>query len=170
MVNSIKQSPVLKGHLSLVLPLTILYDLSLFQKNTCLKRPLGLRPKGDLLIQVWLFIANYLSLCCSIQTYCIALIKTLTLVSLISTITVYIMSPHLIRTSHYKIMFIIIKLDIVILYVRHWPYGCVSAIFHAPFVCLENPVCYLKQYYHETLQTNKNTIYIVHNMGNVMFY
>ena len=49
-VTSIKQSPVLKGHLFLVLSLKISYELNLFLEVTCLRRPIC--PKGDLLIQV----------------------------------------------------------------------------------------------------------------------
>jgi len=49
-VTSIKQSPVLKGHLFLVPSWEISYELNLFQEVTYLIRPLCL--KGGLLIQV----------------------------------------------------------------------------------------------------------------------
>ena len=47
-VTSIKQSPVLKGHLILILSQKILFELNIFQKVICLIRPLCLCPKGDL--------------------------------------------------------------------------------------------------------------------------
>ena len=49
------QSPVLKGHLFLVLSQNVSYKLNLFQEVTCLRRPHFLCPKGDLLIQVLLY-------------------------------------------------------------------------------------------------------------------
>ena len=51
-VISIKQSPVLKDHLFLVLSFKVSYVLNLFKEFTCLKRPQFLCPEGDLLIQV----------------------------------------------------------------------------------------------------------------------
>jgi hypothetical protein len=83
-VTSIKQTLVLKGHpflvlsleyfiwieslikrhLCLVLSQNISYELNLFYKITCLIRPLFLCPKGDLLMQVWLYYRpNILVLC-----------------------------------------------------------------------------------------------------------
>ena len=47
-VTSIKQAPVLKGHLSQ----KISYELNFFQEDTSLKRQLFLCTKGDPLIQV----------------------------------------------------------------------------------------------------------------------
>jgi hypothetical protein len=52
-VTSIKQSPVLIGHLFLVLLWKISYKLNLSWEVTRLIRPLFLFPKSDLLIQVW---------------------------------------------------------------------------------------------------------------------
>ena len=49
-VTSVK--PAHQGHLYYAV---ISYELNLFQEVTCLKRPLLLWPKGNLLIQVWLF-------------------------------------------------------------------------------------------------------------------
>ena len=60
-VTSIKQTPVLKGHNFLVLLLKISYELYLFQEVTCLIRPLFLCPKGDLWIQVRLYISFNIS-------------------------------------------------------------------------------------------------------------
>ena len=51
-VTFIKQSPVLKGHLFLVLSEQIVYELNLFEEVTCLIKPPFLGHKGDLLIQV----------------------------------------------------------------------------------------------------------------------
>ena len=55
-VTSIKKSPVLKGHLFLFLSKTISYELNLISHVTSLTRPIFLCPKGNLLIQVWLYI------------------------------------------------------------------------------------------------------------------
>ena len=51
-VTSTKQSHVLKSHLFHVLSQKSSYEFNLFEEVTCLKRPLFLCPKGDLLIQV----------------------------------------------------------------------------------------------------------------------
>ena len=59
---SIKQSPVLKGHIFLVLSQKILYELNLFQEVTCLISPLFLCPTGDLLIHGWLYIGLFIFL------------------------------------------------------------------------------------------------------------
>jgi hypothetical protein len=48
-VTSIKQSPVLKGHICLVLSYKVSYELN---EVTCFIRPHFLCPKGDLLIQI----------------------------------------------------------------------------------------------------------------------
>ena len=53
-VISIKQSPVLKGRLFLVLSLNKSYDLNLFKEVTCLIRTFFLWSKCDHLMQVWL--------------------------------------------------------------------------------------------------------------------
>ena len=55
-VTSIERSPVLKGHILLVMSLKFWYELSLFQEVTRLKEPRFPYPKFDLLIQVWLCI------------------------------------------------------------------------------------------------------------------
>ena len=51
-VTYIKQSPVLKGHICLVLSYKVSYELNLFYEVTCFIRPHFLCPKGDLLIQI----------------------------------------------------------------------------------------------------------------------
>jgi len=48
-VISIKQSPVLKGYLLLVLSLNISYELNVFLEATCIRRLHVLCSKGDLL-------------------------------------------------------------------------------------------------------------------------
>jgi len=53
-VTSIKQSPILKGHLFLVMSLKVSCELNLFSEVICLKRPLFHCPYGDLLIRAWL--------------------------------------------------------------------------------------------------------------------